>query len=114
MIVNRSMTDVAYDLMSKKKRCIAFGKLWEEVCEKMGFDQKMSEKKIAQFYTDMMLDNRFAALEENKWDLRSRRTYEETHFDTSAIIIEDEDSDEELEDADEDELNLKAMDDEEF
>jgi DNA-directed RNA polymerase subunit delta len=37
-----------------------------------------------------MLDVRFAPLAENMWDLRSRRTYNETHVDTSAILGEDE------------------------
>ena len=49
-----------------------------------------AENKIAQFYSAMMLDVRFAPLADNMWDLRSRRTYNETHVDTSAILGEDE------------------------
>ena len=30
---NRSMVDVAYELMSKKKSAVNFFKLWEEVCQ---------------------------------------------------------------------------------
>lgn len=109
----KSMTDVAFEMLSKKKRSVAFAKLWEEVCTKMGFDETMAQKKIAQFYTDMMLDNRFASLEDNKWDLRSRRTYEETHFDTSSILIDDDDLlDEEFEFIDDDEVTSKNEEDE--
>ena len=50
------------------------------------------EENIAQFYGDLSLDDRFVNVLENKWDLRSRHTYNESVVDTSSIII-DEDSD---------------------
>ena len=46
-----------------------------------------------------MLDNRFASLNNNKWDLRNRRKYDEVHVDTSDIEIDDEDSDELIDDS---------------
>ncbi len=89
-MTKRSMTDVAFSLLSKKKSGVAFNKLWDEVSQIMGYSENVAERKIAQFYTAMMLDSRFASLGNNKWDLRSRHTYNETHFDTSAIVIEDD------------------------
>lgn len=94
---NRSMTDVAYQLLSKKKNSVTFNKLWDEVSQIMGYSENVAERKIATFYTSMMLDNRFTSLGNNKWDLRSRHTYNETHFDTSAIVLED-DNTEDLDD----------------
>ena len=91
---NRSMTDVAYQLLSKKKNSVTFNKLWDEVSQIMGYSENVAERKIASFYTSMMLDNRFTSLGNNKWDLRSRHTYNETHFDTSAIVLEDDNIDE--------------------
>ena len=62
-------------------------------------NQTQAENKIAQFYSAMMLDVRFAPLADNMWDLRSRRTYNETHVDTSSILVEDEYvSDDEIDD----------------
>lgn len=84
------MTDVAYQLLSKKKNSVTFNKLWDEVSQIMGYSENVAERKIASFYTSMMLDNRFTSLGNNKWDLRSRHTYNETHFDTSAIVLEDD------------------------
>ena len=40
----------------------------------------------------MLFRSRFVNVLENKWDLRSRHTYNESVVDTSSIII-DEDSD---------------------
>ena len=91
---NRSMTDVAYQLLSKKKNSVTFNKLWDEVSQIMGYSENVAERKIASFYTSMMLDNRFTSLGNNKWDLRSRHTYNETRFDTSAIVLEDDNNDE--------------------
>lgn len=83
----KSMTDVAYEIIASKKRSVQFAKLWEEVskvCNK-------SNDYISQFYSDLTLDSRFVSLKENKWDLKQRRTYEETHVDISKIELgEDE------------------------
>ena len=37
---NRSRVDVAYELMSKKKKSVNFYKLWQEVSEVKGFDEE--------------------------------------------------------------------------
>jgi DNA-directed RNA polymerase subunit delta len=88
----KSMMDVAYDVIVKKKRAILFTKLWEEVSKIYG----VSNDKIAQFYSDLTLDSRFVSLKENKWDLIERRKFEESHVDLSAIEL-DEDEPEEIE-----------------
>ena len=86
MTVSKSMVDVAYELMSKKKRAVAFKKLWEDVSKETGADMNL----VAQFYTDLTLDSRFVALKDNKWDLKNRRKFEESHIDISLIEIDDE------------------------
>lgn len=90
--MKKSMVDVAFDLMTRKKKPVVFLKLWQEVSEIMGFTPVQEEDNIAQFYGDLSLDDRFVNVLENKWDLRSRHTYNESVVDTSSIII-DEDSD---------------------
>lgn len=82
----KSMADVAYDIMLTKKRAIQFNKLWEEVSKIC----KVSNDNIAQFYSDLSLDSRFASLKENKWDLTERRKYDESHIDISAIELDED------------------------
>jgi DNA-directed RNA polymerase subunit delta len=89
-MTSRSMLDVAYDTLKKNTQELSFLDLWNEVVKTMGFTPTQSEAKIAQFYSALMLDVRFAPLADNVWDLRSRRTYNETHVDTSTLILEDE------------------------
>lgn len=91
------MIDIAYELMSKKKKEVTFAKLWEEVSQIRGLTQAQADDRIAQFYTDMTLDDRFFHLRDNKWDLRSRHKFEEVVIKTDTILVDDEEDEEEIE-----------------
>lgn len=107
MSVSKSMTDVAYQCLSKRKKEIEFLKLWTDVSNQMNIPEEKLRKKKSQFYSELMLDSRFASLEGNKWDLRNRRKFDEVHVDTSDIVVDDE----ELEDLDKSGLDLPTGDD---
>ena len=96
--MKKSMVDVAYDLMSTKKKAIVFLKLWEEVCQVMAFTKQQEEDNIAQYYSDLSLDDRFVNVGENNWDLRERHTYHEVVVDTEEILIDEEADDDYEED----------------
>ena len=85
-----SMVDVAYDLMTKKKKPVDFYKLWQEVSEIKGFDQNDQEENESLFYTNITLDGRFITVGENRWDLRSRHKFDEVHIDMNDIYADDE------------------------
>ena len=104
-MVIRSMTDVAFELLGKKKKAITFKKLWEEVVEIMGYSETVATNKLATFYANLSLDARFALVEDGKWDLRSRRTFTETHKDLSDILDLDDDEDEFLDEDSEGDLD---------
>ena len=86
MSVSKSMTDVAFDIMSKKKRAVAFDKLWQDVSKTTG----ATMDHIAQFYSDLTLDGRFTSLKDNKWDLKARRKFAETQIDISELEVDDD------------------------
>ena len=104
------MTDVAYNYLSNRKRAMDFLKLYEEVVKKMEIPENLQKKKRAQFYSELMLDNRFTSLKDNKWDLRARYTFDETHIDTYAIEIDDDEifEDEIIENEEDEEDNDKT------
>lgn len=92
------MTDVAFDLLGRKKKEVSFAKLWDEVSQTMGFSVAQAENKIANFYSEMMLDKRFVSLPENMWDLRQRHKFDEIHIELDSIVLEeDEDENEDME-----------------
>lgn len=94
--MGQPMVDIAYDLMSKKKKEVVFIKLWEEVSQIKGLSQAQADDLIAQFYTDISLDDRFVHLKDNKWDLRSRHKFEDVVIDTDSILVDDDEDDEDV------------------
>ena len=94
MTRNQTVTDVAYECLAKRKKEIDFAKLWEEVAKKMEIPEEKRKRKKSQLYSELMLDPRFASLNNNKWDLRNRRKFEEVHIDTSEIELDDDEADE--------------------
>lgn len=111
---NKSMTDIAFDFIQENSEA-PFSTLWSEVCTQLGFNQELAERKIAQFYSAMMLDARFLPLPDNRWDLKKKYRYSDTRFDTSKILIDDDsDDDYDLDDEDEDDEDEKETDEESF
>ncbi|NLC97207.1 MAG: DNA-directed RNA polymerase subunit delta [Erysipelotrichaceae bacterium] len=96
-MANRSMTDIAYEFLSKRKRSVEFLKLWNEVNDVLKFPENQIRTKRAQLYSELMIDNRFASLEDNKWDLRNRRKFNEVYIDPDAIVLDDDDENEDIE-----------------
>lgn len=93
--MKKPMIDIAFDLMAKKKKPVTFLKIWDEVSQVSGLDEQQAEDNIAEFYTDISLDERFVHMPENKWDLRSRHKFEEVVIDTNSLIIDEEDDEDE-------------------
>lgn len=103
-----SMTDTAYNILSAAGREMEFSGLWKEVAEIMQIPQEKRSRKKASFYSELMLDNRFASLKGNVWDLRKRRKFEEVHAVTD---VDDEDEEEIEENSEEEELDLTSVED---
>ena len=78
-----------------------FPVLWQEVAAMLEIPEEDRKKKKPRFYSELMLDDRFAALKDNRWDLRDRRTYNELH--AYAELVDDAAEDEEEEELPEEE-----------
>ena len=85
----KSMINIAYELMNKKRKPVTFLKLWEDVSTMMGFNEQQEDDNIAQFYNDISFDERFVCIGDNKWDLRSRHTFNESVVDTEDLMIDE-------------------------
>jgi DNA-directed RNA polymerase, delta subunit len=86
----KSMIDIACDLMVKKKKPIDFYKLWKEVSEIKGFNEEEDKANQSLFYTIITLDGRFITTGENFWDLRGRHKYESVHIDMNDVYADEE------------------------
>lgn len=94
--MKKSMVSVAYEVMLQVEGAIEFGKLWEKVCEELGFDEVEASKKISSFYTQLTLDGRFVREVENTWNLRSRLKFENVHIDMNDIYLAEDDEESKL------------------
>ena len=102
-----SKLDIAFNLLTKKKKPTPFLKLWEEISQIEALSPSQQEDQIAQFYSDLCLDSRFVNMGENKWDLRSRHTFSEIVIDTDEYLDDDSDENEEFDIDEEDETAEK-------
>ncbi|WP_276886631.1 DNA-directed RNA polymerase subunit delta [Allobaculum stercoricanis] len=89
--MKKSMIDLAYDILSSQKKAMKFIDIWNQVSSEMGFTPSQADDNIAQLYSDLSIDGRFASLPGNTWDLRKRQSSANTIVDTESISVEDED-----------------------
>ena len=96
-MLQRSMVEVAYELLSKKQGPQKFNKFWNEVSDLLSMNDEEKDQKISSFYTKLTLDERFVLLEDNMWDLRERQSFDKVHIDMNDIYSEIEDEEKEME-----------------
>lgn len=107
-----SMLDIAFDLMTKKKKAVDFYKLYEEVSEVKGYDASQAQEHQSLFYTSITLDGRFITIGENQWDLRSRHKFENVHIDMNDIYADTDDDEIENESDEDDDEDQSSEEDE--
>lgn len=108
---SKSMIDVAYDILATKKNAVVFAKLYDQVANKLLFDESKRKAKISQFYTDLSLDKRFTCLKDNKWQLSSKIKFAERHIEINDISLDD-DSDYLIQDEDDKKMYYSKLEDE--
>ena len=101
-----SKTDIAYRLLSKKKKEKGFYELWEDVKNELAKVREPEELEnidddISFFYTNLTLDGRFVNVGDNKWNLRERVKFDKVDIDMSDIYMDEEEESDEEEENDE-------------
>lgn len=99
--MKKAMIDIAFDILSDKKKALTFPQLWQDVCHVAELTPQQEEDNIAQFYSDLSLDDRFVCVKDNKWDLKVRHTYHEVVIDTTDILIDEDNENEDTEEFEE-------------
>ena len=94
-----SMLELAHEYLSSKSKSVTFKQIWAYVVKQKGFSEEEANKKVSSFYTSLLLDGRFVTLGENKWDLRSRHTFDKVHIDMRDVYSDMDTSDSDSEEA---------------
>ncbi len=92
--MEKSMLDVAYEVVSGRENPIAFADLVKIIADKLSMSDDEVKRRISRFYTNLSLDGRFVTLGENVWDLRSRHTFDCVHIDMNDVYKDDEEDEE--------------------
>ncbi|HOJ44492.1 MAG TPA: DNA-directed RNA polymerase subunit delta [Bacilli bacterium] len=93
-MVEKSMLDIAYELIVAKGEPVSFKDIWSQVLVHL---PATPSDRVARFYTNMTLDGRFVALGGNMWDLRSKYTFKELYEDARGVFRDVEEIEEEKE-----------------
>ena len=101
--MSKSLIEHAYEFVSKHKDSVNFKEIWEYVKKEAGLSEEEANKKVGQFFTNMMLDGRFITLGENEWDLRERHVFDKVHIDMRDVYSDVQTSDDDIEEKDEEE-----------
>lgn len=109
--MKKSMIETAYEVLRQENKAMQFPALWDIVSSEMGFTKQQHDDNIAQFYSDLSIDGRFASLPGNTWDLRTRQSRANIIVDTDSLSVEDEDDEYEADDEDESEAESSDGDD---
>jgi DNA-directed RNA polymerase subunit delta len=103
--MEKSMLDVAYDILEKSKGPLKFADLMKKVASEKKMSDDEMKIKMAQFYTNLSIDGRFVVMSDNSWDLRKRVAYANVHIDMNDayndIDIDDDDDDDDAGDKEE-------------
>jgi DNA-directed RNA polymerase subunit delta len=94
--MEKSMLDVAYELLKKNGKPMSFFDMMKAVAAGEGISEDEMKSKMSQFYTNLSIDGRFVVLADNFWDLRERVPFEKVHIDMNDAYNDiDDDSDDE-------------------
>ena len=120
-LIEESMIDIAYAVLAERKEPLTLLQLMDAVRKLNGITERVMRTKLQQFYTDMNIDGRFLAINDNRWGLREWYPVDQIEVETAPVvkvrkkkkkkallededIIDDEDDEDELFDEEFDEL----------
>lgn len=89
--MREELIEEAFAILNNVDNPVEFKELWTTTLTNKNLSEEQALNFIADFYSDLTLDNRFIGVEKTKWDLRSRRTSKEAILDTSRLLFDEED-----------------------
>ena len=121
-----SYTDIAYEIIKEDKKKYDTKKLFKEVCNLLKLDEDTYLEQIGDFFTALTTDGRFILLDSKNWDLKENHkvkvviddgdeeeieegTLDEEASDEDTEDLEDDYSDEAIDDSKEDEEDLQDL-----
>ncbi len=98
-MTSKALIEYANDALTLSNGSLNFKDLFDKAISLSGLELTESEtkSKMASLYTQLTCDGRFALLDDGKWDLRSRHSFEQVHVNLDAFDDDDIGEDDEEE-----------------
>lgn len=111
-LLEESLINITHQVLTERRESLTLAELMEEFRKLTGITDKELKNKILQYYTDLNIDGRFLAIEENRWGLREWYPVDQIEEETAPVVKvrkkkkkkKDYDEEEIEEDEDEDEI----------
>ncbi|HEX5563531.1 MAG TPA: DNA-directed RNA polymerase subunit delta [Sporosarcina sp.] len=120
-LLEESMIDIAYAILTERREALTLEQLMNEIRELTGMSESQMKDRLLQFYTDMNIDGRFLAINNNEWGLREWYPVDQIEEETAPVVKVRKkkkkkayDDDEEEDEEDEEEIDEEELFDEEF
>lgn len=84
-----SYTDLTEMLIKENKKPMNTPTVFHKICDLLGYSEDEYASKIGDYYTSLTIDKRFVLLDNNEWDLRD-------HHSIDLSLEEDDEEDEEM------------------
>ena len=114
-LAEESMINIVFAILTEKREPLTLQQLMDEVRKLTGVSEKEMKTRLQQFYTDMNIDGRFIAINDNRWGLREWYPVDQIEVETAPVVkvrkkkkkkavIEDDDEEDDDDEEEEDEL----------
>lgn len=76
-MAKQSPIDLAYQYLKSLKADASFEEIWNKICQELKLDYDLSSDIVADLYSELVLDNRFALTSKGTWGLRDYLKFED-------------------------------------
>ncbi|AHI54222.1 DNA directed RNA polymerase subunit delta [Spiroplasma sabaudiense Ar-1343] len=77
MAIKLSNIEMAFDFLKNSKESATFEEIWNSIANEIHGGNEKKNQIIAELYTDLVLDNRFALTSDGQWGLRDHLKFDD-------------------------------------
>ena len=85
-LLEESLINITHQVLTERRESLTLAELMEEFRKLTGITDKELKTKVLQYYTDLNIDGRFLAIEENRWGLREWYPVDQIEEETAPVV----------------------------
>src|SRR5690606_13007149 len=85
-LAEESLIDITYAILMQRREPLTLQQLMDEIRELTGVSEQELQDKLVQYYTDLNIDGRFLAVQDNRWGLREWYPVDQIEEETAPVV----------------------------